>query len=117
MLAPSRGVSSMPARAPIFHGSPEMKKTSFFTCVAALSVATLSLGCDDAGSSGGGGSGGSTTTTTPTDPFASGTLLDVPVPESARAWVDLDTPAVVDETAAWELAFEGRDVFTNGGES
>jgi hypothetical protein len=95
-----------------------MKKTSFFTCVAALSVAgTLSLGCDDAGSSGGGGSGGGTTTTTETDPFASGTLLDVPVPESGRVWVDLDVPALADETATWELAFEGRDVFTNGGES
>lgn len=93
-----------------------MKRASFFTCVAAITVLSA-LGCDDAGPSGAGGAGGGTTTTTPEDPFASGTPLDVPVPESGRVYVDLDVPAVADENSTWELAFEGRDVFTNGGES
>lgn len=86
--------------------------------VAAIAIAGgLCAGCDDSGPSGTGGSGGGTSSTTDTAPFASGDPLDVPVPETGRVFVDLDVPGLVDEGAAWELAFEGRDVFTNGGES
>jgi hypothetical protein len=93
-------------------------RTSLFTCVAAASIAgVLALGCDELGPSGSGGSGGSGGSATGGDPFASGTALDVPVPESGRTWVDLDLPAVTDENTTWELAFEGQGVFTNGGES
>lgn len=44
-------------------------------------------------------------------------VLSVPVPEGGRAFVDLRTRGVVSEPAAtgWDLAFEGIDVFTNGG--
>src|SRR5689334_3518788 len=112
----------MPARAPTFHGSSDMKRTSSFTNVAAISATLVlalggfTLGCDDAGPTGAGGSGGSTGTTQG-NPFESGTALDVVVPESGRVYVDLDLPAVADETTTWDLAFEGQGVFTNGGES
>jgi hypothetical protein len=55
--------------------------------------------------------------------FESGTELRVVVPESGRAYVKLATPEVVavggDPKASldWDLAFEGFDVFTNGGVS
>jgi hypothetical protein len=86
------------------------------TSIAALSAAfALALGCDDTGPSGAGGAGGSTVTDP--DPFASGAPMDVAVPESGRVFVDLDSLAMVDEDATWDLAFEGKGVFTNGGES
>ncbi|MDB4942395.1 MAG: hypothetical protein JWP97_1929 [Labilithrix sp.] len=49
--------------------------------------------------------------------FASGTELRVTVPASGRAYVKLATAAQVSTTGAadWDLAFEGLDVFTNGG--
>lgn len=46
-----------------------------------------------------------------------GTPLDVPVPEMGRVHVDLDTPAIVAESAPWDIAFEGYDVYTNSGPS
>lgn len=49
--------------------------------------------------------------------FASGTELIVPVPSAGRVHVTLDPPAIVDVAAAWDLAFEGYDVFSNGGVS
>lgn len=95
-----------------------MNRDSLLASIAAISLAAaLATGCDDTGPSGAGGSGGGTTTTTDVDPFASGTPMDVTVPESGRVFVDLDSLAVVDQAAAWELAFEGNGVFTNGGES
>lgn len=92
-----------------------MKKALLFTSIAAIS-ASFALGCDELGPSGTGGSGGGTTTIDE-DPFASGTPMDVVVPESGRVYVDLDTLALAGEGETWELAFEGRDVYTNGGES
>lgn len=55
--------------------------------------------------------------------FDSGVELRVPVAESARVYVKLSTPAVVaapadpKTSAEWDLAFEGHDIFTNGGVS
>lgn len=54
-----------------------------------------------------------------TDPsaFDSGEELTFTVPDVGRVHVALDPPTVVDAAAAWDLAFEGYDVFTNGGAS
>lgn len=49
--------------------------------------------------------------------FDSGEELTFTVPESGRVHVALAPPAVVDAASAWDLAFEGYDVFTNGGAS
>lgn len=83
----------------------------------------LWLGCEEipgdggtgaAGTGGGdhmsgvGGSGG--------NPFEKGTLLEIAV-DSGPQFVDLDGPAIVSESDAWELEFEGIDIFTNGGAS
>ena len=51
------------------------------------------------------------------DTFASGTELRVPVPDSGRVFVKLDSASLVDAASAWDIAFEGMDIFTNGGES
>jgi hypothetical protein len=64
---------------------------------------------DTTGGGGQGGEGGG-------DPFAGMETLDVPV-GSERVHVDLDTLALVGEGDAWDLAFEGVDVFTNSGPS
>lgn len=44
-----------------------------------------------------------------------GVAVSVAVPESGRAFVDLESAAVTDVDGAWDLAFEGVDVFTHGG--
>lgn len=49
--------------------------------------------------------------------FDSGVELRVPVPASGRVYAKLNPPSVVAATDAWDLAFEGYDVFTNGGVS
>jgi len=55
--------------------------------------------------------------------FSSGTELRVTVPESGRTYVHLDPPTVVQvsgdpkASAAWDLAFDQYDVYTNGGAS
>lgn len=90
-------------------------KYPLFAAVSSLCL--CASGCDDTGPSGAGGQGGGGTTTTEADPFASGTAMDVTVPDKGRVYVDLDTLATVDASATWELAFEGKDIFTNGGES
>ena len=75
-------------------------------------IATLTVACDEVPeTAGGGGSGGGSD-----DPFASGTLVEVVV-EQARVFVDLDAAAIVTEGDDWDLAFQGRDVLTNGGVS
>lgn len=57
------------------------------------------------------------------DPFAGGTEVRVPVPDEGRVFVNLASASVVtvdgDPAAsrAWDLAFEGFDVFTNSGAS
>jgi hypothetical protein len=57
-------------------------------------------------------------------PFASGAPLDVPVPDTGRVYVKLGTtPSLVTPSGDpkaqtdWDMAFEGFDVFTNGGAS
>lgn len=63
---------------------------------------------------------GATSTTAGTgggEPTFTGTPIDVPVPVTGRVFLDLDTVALVDEASAWDLAFEGYDVFTNSGPS
>lgn len=75
-------------------------------------------GAGAAGASGGGGAGAGTGTETgEEDPFAGGKVVDVEVPASGRVHVDLDTESVVEAGAEWDLAFDGQDVFTNGGVS
>jgi hypothetical protein len=55
--------------------------------------------------------------------FDTGTELRIPVPESGRVYVKLATPAIVTPggdprtSTDWDIAFEGFDVFTNGGGS
>lgn len=57
------------------------------------------------------------------DPFAGGAEVRVPVPDDGRVFVNLTSASVVtvdgDPAAsrAWDLAFEGFDVFTNSGAS
>lgn len=99
-----------------------MKNRFVFPCIVGFFLGGT-LGCDEipsnptgSGGSAPTGSGGGSTTSEP-DPFAGGTPLDVPVPTSGRVYVDLDTAALVTATDPWDLAFEGRGVFTNGGES
>lgn len=55
--------------------------------------------------------------------FAVGEELRVPVPDGQRVYVSLASPAAIQTPATplgdktWDLAFEGLDVFTNGGPS
>lgn len=55
--------------------------------------------------------------------FRSGAVLEIPVGESGRTYVSLDPLAVVPAPSSpassqgWDLAFEGYDVYTNGGVS
>lgn len=75
-------------------------------------VLVLCAGCTE--DVGGGGEGG--------DPLGGGTALAVDVPEAGRVYVDLDAAAVIDvadpqTSYAWDLAFEGYEVFTSSGAS
>ncbi|NUP13667.1 MAG: hypothetical protein HOW73_47130 [Polyangiaceae bacterium] len=87
----------------------------FASCLCA--GALLALGaCDEVpettgggGQGGDGGGGGG-------DPFASGEPLDVDS-NAGRAYVDLDTVAIVAESDAWDVVIDGREVYTNGGVS
>jgi hypothetical protein len=83
-----------------------------------LLAASLLAACDDSASgdahddaTNAGDAGGTAAT------FDSGEELVFQVPESGRVHIALDPPGVVDVTAPWDLAFEGYDVFTNGGAS
>jgi hypothetical protein len=55
------------------------------------------------------------------DGDATGTTLEVTLGPEQRTFVELGTPALVEladqgrGSIAWDLAFQGRDVFTNGG--
>src|SRR5687768_7336126 len=92
-----------------------------FRTTIPIGVLSLCLGCEeipaDGGGAGGsgagdpsgvGGSGG--------NPFEDGTVLDVPT-EPGPTYVDLDGPALVGASDAWELKLDGVDVYTNGGAS
>lgn len=78
--------------------------------IVLLSVASFVSACDEVpeDGTGAGGSGGVAAT--------EGTPFDVPVNDQ-KVYVDLDAPAVVTEADGWDLAFQGRNVFTNGGVS
>jgi hypothetical protein len=78
----------------------------------ALALSLSPLGCSDGSTASGASSGGST------DP---GVELAALVPESGRVFVDLSGPAVIEvpegaaASTAWDLAFEGYEVYTNSG--
>jgi hypothetical protein len=80
-------------------------------CVAAVGA----LGCDETPAQGGGGAGGEADRGGG-DPFASGAPLAVPTGDEPT-YVDLDRLAVVTADDAWDLRFEGAQIFTNGGVS
>lgn len=79
----------------------------------ALVFVLAALGCEESPDTtgGGGGQGGAGS-----DPFASGTALEVDA-SSGRTYVDLDTVSIVAQDEPWDIALEGRDVFTHGGAS
>jgi len=93
----------------------------FNRATPALVAASLAAGCSDAAAPRGAESAADANTSS--SAFESGTELRIPVPEGGRAYVRLEgAPAVVDvpdpkASLAWDLAFEGTDVFTNGGVS
>jgi hypothetical protein len=80
-------------------------------------VALVAVLCGTAACGGGAGPAAAA------DPFAGTTELRVDVPASGRVFVSLASPAVVTPegdartSPAWDLAFEGWDVFTNSGPS
>ncbi len=83
-------------------------------------LALAALGC---GSSGGTPSTADSGPVTDEELFRGTSQLEVPVPESGRVYVALATPSVLPSNGGsaqskdWDLAFEGFDVFTNGGVS
>jgi hypothetical protein len=108
-----------------------MKLTNLRTLAAVLAPLTailisgaVSSACSDSAAS-------KSTTATPDadagadggDTFTSSEQLDVPVPATGRVYVKLASPPAVVTPAdpktdkTWDLAFEGLDVFTNGGPS
>jgi len=86
-----------------------------------LGLALASAACSDSAA----GTSTPRDTADASDPaaFDSGTELRVPVPAAGRVFVDLAASrvAAVDgdpkASQAWDIAFEGYDVFTNGGAS
>lgn len=44
-----------------------------------------------------------------------GVAIDVEVPQTGRAYLELAGPSLTDESGPWDLALEGLDVFTHGG--
>ncbi len=95
------------------------------TCSVASFAGTLLLaGCSDsAGSKPDAGTDPLGDAGTAATAFDSGTELRVTVPESGRVFVKLNPPTVVavgpdpKASLAWDVAFEGFDVFTNSGVS
>jgi len=78
-----------------------------------MCLLAASPGCDEVPEDGGGGSGGGAGGG---DPLLGGTLLEVPT-SSEPTYVDLDAPGIVTASDAWDLRFEGKQIYTNGGES
>lgn len=80
-------------------------------CLTSIFACALVAGCEEVPSSaGGGGSGGAGGGADQGAPFEVDTA-------AGPVFLDLDGPAIVDASAAWELKFDGLDVFTNGGVS
>jgi hypothetical protein len=77
-----------------------------------LSVLSFGVGCDEVPEGGGGAGGGSGGG----DPIAEGTLVEVPTGDEPT-YVDLDSASVVTASDAWDLRFERKNIFTNGGAS
>ncbi len=99
----------MAMRVSFGHGSWPRSFGAVLGCSLALASA---VGCDEVpegtGGAGGGAGGG--------DPLAEGTLVEVPT-GSEPTYVDLDSAAIVTASDAWDLRFEGKNIFTNGGAS
>ena len=94
-----------------------MKCISYLAAV--VTVVTFAACSDDAGP---GGAKSTSDGGSPDQIFASGEEVRVTVSETGRAFVKLSPPSVVapsDPTSSkdWDLAFEGLDIFTNGGVS
>src|SRR5262245_62016548 len=53
----------------------------------------------------------------PVDAGADAPAFTMSVPTTGRVYMSLAGPTAVSATDAWDLAFEGWDVFTNGGAS
>ena len=94
--------------------------------IMTLGLALCVVGCsDEAGPSPSEQGGHASAADTKSDAAADGDgdALQVIVPESGRVYVALESRKVVSpegdasQSAAWDLAFEGLDVFTNGGVS
>src|SRR5688572_21151065 len=94
-----------------------MRHRSHFNLLLGAAVTFSGLGCSDgvgdAQSTSGAG-------------LDEGVEIAVPVPDSGRAFVDLSVPAAIPSSevpgdgasgAAWDIAFEGYEVFTNSGVS
>ncbi|MDF2694955.1 MAG: hypothetical protein K0S65_3338 [Labilithrix sp.] len=91
--------------------------TRLLSLAAASLVAASLFACDDSAGPRNEAGGGSADAGADGAAFDSGKELAFQVPETGRVHITLDPPAVVDESAAWDLAFEGYDIFTNGGVS
>jgi len=90
-------------------------------CLLELGVAGLALACSN---SSGNPAGPGPADSGADDPsvYDSTTVLEVPVPDSGRVFVQLAKPALVTpsqpaDSREWDLAFEGYDVFSNSGPS
>jgi hypothetical protein len=108
-----------------------MKRSLILAFIVGLSSIGGALGCDEvpssaaaAGASGASGAAGTAGTagaagssTGQPDPYTVGDPFEVTVPETGRVFVDLDKLALAGEKDNWDLAFEGRDIFSNGGDS
>ena len=90
-----------------------------FTKSCLVLIPILAAACSDSAGSSSGANPTIPTSDGGTDAatFDSGVELRVPVPASGRVYAKLNPPSVVTATDAWDLAFEGYDVFTNGGVS
>jgi len=101
-----------------------MIRKSLACAAASFAVTTLLTGCSDsAGSKPDAGTDPLGDAGPAATAFDSGAELRVTVPERGRVFVKLNPPAVVamggepKTSPAWDIAFEGFDVFTNSGVS
>lgn len=94
--------------------------------IALVTSALVLAACSDSAAKSDAGSvpdAGAVTDAGGSSVFETGTELRVPVPATGRVYVKLAPPALVSPgadpktSAAWDLAFEGLDVFTNSGPS
>lgn len=86
-----------------------MKHYFFFVIPFAIGACSDSAGSSSSRTDDGGSNA--------TSSFATGVELRASVPASGRVYAKLNPPSLVGANDAWDLAFEGFDVFTNGGVS